>query len=82
MTSNQVLLDHIIERSQQDPQFLAELLHCPKKAVESALGITIPERVIIKVVQERQHQYTIVLPPIGGQPTASTDPGLEATSWH
>lgn len=52
----------IVERAQADPVFAASLRHRPRQALESLLGVKIPETVTIRAVLESPRSFTIVVP--------------------
>jgi Nitrile hydratase, alpha chain len=52
----------IIARALRDPDFRARLVATPREAVAEELGVELPERLDIVVVEERPDQIAIVLP--------------------
>jgi hypothetical protein len=52
----------IIERAHRDEHFRARLIATPREAVAEELGIELPERLEVAVVQERPDRLAIVLP--------------------
>lgn len=63
MPSNSSLVDRIVERAQTDETFRSQLKANPRQAVESELGITIPANLTVRVVEESNDEFYIVLPP-------------------
>jgi hypothetical protein len=49
-------------RAEADPAFRAELLADPRKALESELGVQIPESVSVQVHEESMSEVHLVLP--------------------
>jgi hypothetical protein len=52
----------IVERAQSDPQFRARLIDDPRAAVGEVLGVDLPERIEVRVVEERPDLMCVVLP--------------------
>ncbi len=52
----------IRERAEADPAFRAELVANPRKALESELGVQIPEDVSVQVHEESLSEVHLVLP--------------------
>jgi hypothetical protein len=52
----------IVSRALRDPGFRARLVATPREAVAEELGIDLPERLEIVVVEERPDRIAIVLP--------------------
>jgi hypothetical protein len=64
MLSGQALLrTKVIERAWVDPEFKQQLLSDPKSALKAVLGISIPENIEIKAVDEKENQLYLVIPP-------------------
>jgi hypothetical protein len=51
------------ERAASDPDFRAELKANPRAALESELGVPIPEQVSVQVHEESFSELHLVLPP-------------------
>jgi Lhr-like helicase len=58
------LEERLIAKATKDETFRNNLLTSPREALETELGITIPDTVIIKVLEEDQNSFYLVLPPI------------------
>ena len=56
------LRDRIVRRAAADPEFRARLLASPRDAVADELGVELPERLEVLVVEERPDRIAIVLP--------------------
>lgn len=52
----------IVRRAREDREFLAFLTHDPRAAVADTLGIPLPERLTVQVVQERTDHLCVILP--------------------
>jgi Nitrile hydratase, alpha chain len=52
----------IIARAQSDPEFRERLISDPRAALGELLGVEVPERIEVQVVQERPDLMCIVLP--------------------
>jgi hypothetical protein len=52
----------IVARAQTDPEYRERLLCTPRAAVSELLGVELPERLEVTVVQERPDRLCIVLP--------------------
>ena len=62
-TSNRdALTGRIVDRATRDPQFRQNLLQDPKRTVEQELGVSIPENIEIRVVEETPSTLYLVLP--------------------
>jgi hypothetical protein len=69
----------IVQRAWSDPEYKARLLADPKAAVAEELGVELPERLQIDVVEERPDRLCIVIPvDMSGipRPTAQVMMGL------
>ena len=85
MTGSRTFLARIVRRADTDPKFRALLLTDPKAAVEAELQIHVPEQVILHVIEEREGEYYILLPPKGRNDEPSDEEAQSATggmrSW-
>jgi hypothetical protein len=52
----------IVDRAQSDAEFRARLIEDPRGAVGELLGVALPERIEVQVVQERPDLMCVVLP--------------------
>jgi hypothetical protein len=52
----------IVDRAQSDPDFRMRLLDDPRAALGELLGVALPERIEVQVVQERPDMMCVVLP--------------------
>lgn len=67
--SEQQLRDQIIEKAWADAEFKKQLLADPKKAIQDAFGVTVPDEYKLEVLEEKDDNYYLVLP----QNPATTD---------
>ncbi|WP_366514448.1 NHLP leader peptide family RiPP precursor [Paenibacillus sp.] len=63
MVSEKTLQEDIIEKAWTDEQFRQQLLSNPKQALREAFGITIPDHIKVRTVEEQQNDYVLVIPP-------------------
>ena len=61
-TGRAELQDRIARRAARDESFRPRLLDDPRAALEDELGVTLPPRLEVQVVQERPDCICIVLP--------------------
>ncbi|MEI6577671.1 MAG: NHLP leader peptide family RiPP precursor [Bacteroidota bacterium] len=60
---NRVQLEkEIVEKAMRDPLFRKRLLENPRAVIEEETGITIPESVIIKIIEEEPLIIYLILP--------------------
>jgi hypothetical protein len=52
----------IVSRALRDPEFRARLVTSPREAVAEELGVELPERLEVVVVEEHSDRIAIVLP--------------------
>ncbi|WP_068615092.1 NHLP leader peptide family RiPP precursor [Paenibacillus tuaregi] len=63
MSNDAILTNQLIHRAWQDPSFKEELLANPKKAIQEALGVILPEHIRITTLEEKSDEFYLVLPP-------------------
>ena len=56
------LRDRVVRRAASDPEFRARLLASPREALADELGVELPERLDVVVVEEGPDRIAIVLP--------------------
>lgn len=61
-TGREAIERRIIARAASDPAFRARLLDDPRAAVGELLGVDVPERIEVTVVEERPDRICVVLP--------------------
>src|SRR4051812_16707718 len=52
----------VIQRAEQDPAFRSALLTDPKQALAQAFGVSIPDGITIRVVEDTDDTVYLVLP--------------------
>ncbi|MFD0588907.1 NHLP leader peptide family RiPP precursor [Paenibacillus sp. GCM10027627] len=62
MPSEQQLREQIIEKAWADAGFKKQLLEDPKAAILAAFGIEVPANLQLKVLEETEDTYYLVLP--------------------
>ena len=62
MSSANELREQIIQKAWADPEFKERLLANPESAIEDAFGIQIPDGYTLKVLEETDDTYYLVLP--------------------
>ncbi|WP_240647714.1 NHLP leader peptide family RiPP precursor [Paenibacillus nanensis] len=60
--NEQELREKIITKAWSDPYFKERLIADPKGAIEEAFGVIIPNEVNIKILEETEDTYYLVLP--------------------
>lgn len=75
--SEQELKSKIIEKAWSDPEFKEKLIADPKSTLKDSFGIDIPEEINVKVVEENQDDYYLVIP----QSPSSSNSDVEAPRW-
>lgn len=58
-----ILSKKIIEKAWEEPSFMQKLLSDPKTAIREAFGVTLPENLQLKAVQESASEVYFVIPP-------------------
>ncbi len=64
MQSADELRNRIFQQASEDSEFRKQLLEEPKVAIESLLGIAVPDRFQVNVVEDSPKLVTLVLPPL------------------
>ena len=75
MSSTQELRDQIIQKAWTDPEFKKQLLSNPESAIKDAFGVDIPKGYKLKVLEETEDTYYLVLPQ---SPVAKADFAAES----
>lgn len=63
MSAEQILKTQIIQKAWEDASFKEELLTTPKKAIEAAFGIVVPDDIELIAVEETTSKFYLVIPP-------------------
>jgi hypothetical protein len=71
------LWDKIVEQAHKNPKYLQQLKSDPRSLMEKQLGTEIPKSVSIKVLEEANDTYYIVLPATAKEGSELSDADLE-----
>jgi hypothetical protein len=71
------LWDKIVEQAEKNPKYKQQLMADPRGLMEKQLGTSIPKNVNIKVLQEANDTYYIVLPATAADGAELSDSDLE-----
>jgi hypothetical protein len=71
------LWDKIVEQAQKNPKYYQQLMADPRSLMEKQLGTSIPKSVNIKVLEEANDTYYIVLPAQAKEGAELSDADLE-----
>jgi Nitrile hydratase, alpha chain len=71
------LWDKIVEQAQKNPKYHQQLMSDPRSLMEKQLGTVIPKSVNIKVLEEANDTYYIVLPATAKEGAELSDSDLE-----
>ncbi|MDF2715300.1 MAG: nitrile hydratase [Paenibacillus sp.] len=63
MSAEQLLKQQIIEKAWEDDSFKQKLLSDPKTAIQDAFGVTIPDEIQLKALEESPTEFYLVIPP-------------------
>ena len=74
------LEERLIERSLKDEKFRKTLIENPKAALEEELGVTLPQNLVVKVVEEKENEVFFVLPGIAKTEGELTEMELESVA--
>lgn len=74
--SETILVNQVIQKAWEDHSFKQRLLSDPKAALKEALGITIPDSITLKAVEEGSQEFYLVIPQ---NPTS--DVSKSPTKW-
>ncbi|MDF2719438.1 MAG: leader peptide family natural product precursor [Paenibacillus sp.] len=80
MSADQVLKQQIIEKAWEDPSFKQKLLSDPKTAIQDAFGVTIPDEIQLKALEETQTDFYLVIPPNPAETNNGSDSDSNA-AW-
>lgn len=62
MSSNEQLKARIIQKAWEDEAFKNQLLADPKAALKQAFGITLPDDMKVRAVEETSTEFVLVIP--------------------
>lgn len=78
--TRQDLYSRILDQATRDSNFRNRLKTDPGGAIQSALGIAVPEGVTLNVIEETPTTAYIVLPPASSSP-GDGDIGAQGITW-
>lgn len=64
MVQRQELYDRLVDRAVKDSRFRELLRLDPHSAIEEELGLYLPREITVKVLQDTDDTYHVLLPPI------------------
>ncbi|MCY9663628.1 NHLP leader peptide family RiPP precursor [Paenibacillus alginolyticus] len=62
MSTNGILKEKIIQKAWEDEAFKNQLIANPKAALKQAFGITLPDDIKVKAVEETSTEFVLVIP--------------------
>ena len=65
MKTQSQIQEQILAKAEEDEQFRARLLDDPKAAIKDATGLSVPDGINIRVLEDNATDYHLVLPPAG-----------------
>lgn len=63
MTTEAFFQTQLIQKAWEDPGFKAKLLSDPKSAIKDALGVTLPDHIEVRTLEEQSNELYLVIPP-------------------
>ncbi|MEF3301638.1 NHLP leader peptide family RiPP precursor [Paenibacillus sp. GYB003] len=80
MSAEELLKKQIIEKAWADPAFKQKLLDNPKEAIHDAFGVSIPDNIQVKAVEETPTEFYLVIPPNPSETLDGGDSSVDA-AW-
>lgn len=65
MNTASQIQEQILARAEEDEAFRAQLLENPKAAIKDATGLSVPDGINIRVLEDNITDFHLVLPPAG-----------------
>ncbi|MDE0521263.1 MAG: NHLP leader peptide family natural product precursor [Boseongicola sp. SB0675_bin_26] len=65
MKSHSQIQEQILAKAEEDERFRAQLLENPKVAIKDATGLSVPDGINIRVLEDNATDFHLVLPPAG-----------------
>ncbi len=65
MKTQSQIQEQILAKAEEDEQFRAQLLDDPRAAIKDATGLSVPDGINIRVLEDNATDYHLVLPPAG-----------------
>lgn len=81
MKTHEEMRSALVEKATQDQDFRARLLEEPNAAIEETLGITVPDAMSVKVLEDTATTAHLVLPPTAQLEVADLEAVAGGHSW-
>ena len=65
MKTQSQIQEQILAKAEEDEQFRVRLLDDPKAAIKDATGLSVPDGINIRVLEDNATDFHLVLPPEG-----------------
>ncbi|MCY3980379.1 MAG: NHLP leader peptide family RiPP precursor [Alphaproteobacteria bacterium] len=65
MNTQSQIQEQILAKADEDEQFRARLLEDPKAAIKDATGLSVPNGINVRVLEDNATDFHLVLPPAG-----------------
>ncbi len=65
MKTQSQIQEQILAKAEEDEQFRVRLLDDPKEAIKDATGLSVPDGINIRVLEDNATDCHLVLPPAG-----------------
>ncbi|MDE0694316.1 MAG: NHLP leader peptide family RiPP precursor [Boseongicola sp.] len=65
MKSHSQIQEQILAKAEEDERFRAQLLENPKVAIKDATGLSVPDGINIRVLEDNATDFHLILPPAG-----------------
>ncbi len=65
MNTQSQIQEKILAKAEEDEEFRARLLENPKAAIKDATGLSVPDGINIRVLENNVTDFHLVLPPAG-----------------
>ena len=65
MNTQSQIQEQILAKADEDEQFRARLLKDPKAAIKDATGLSVPDGINIRVLEDNATDFLLILPPAG-----------------
>ncbi|MBP1963748.1 NHLP leader peptide family RiPP precursor [Paenibacillus aceris] len=81
MSSNEQLKARIIQKAWEDEAFKNQLLADPKAALKQTFGITLPDDMKVRAVEETSTEFVLVIPTNPAKVLVPAGGGAVALTW-
>ena len=65
MNTASQIQQQLLAKAEEDEAFRARLLENPKAAIKDAIGLSVPDGINIRVLEDNATDFHLVLPPAG-----------------